>query len=216
MATLKAIATEICDSLDRPYDGMFLERVMVLVRYTTAKLLRESVKKYGADRQFTLRYKADIERVSDDDMMYIDEDTPVYRTTNKIFTAIRDNEPIPFTYVGSKDGFPFTYRNRALHNFASFLLLSGKGISYDVINNYLYIFNNSRVKEVHIEAIWENPIEIIKEIESGKYTDKYVEEEYSLPIPEDMIDRIKAILLSGELSITDDKDKVVATHIDNN
>jgi len=216
MATLKQIATEVCDSLDRPYDGMFLERVMALIRHTAAKLLRESIVRNGIDKQLTLRYVETITKVGTTDIMYVDEDHPVYRTANKIYTAIRDNDPIPFTFVGSKLGIPFTYRDRAAHCFASFLSLSGKGISYDIINNYIYLFGNIRIKEIQLEAVWEDPTSIVKEIESGKYTDKYIQDEYSLPIPEDMILTIKEMLLTRELVITDHKDKVVATHIDNN
>ena len=67
-----------------------------------------------------------------------------------------------------------------------------------------------------IDAVYENPELIIPAETGANYTAGIVyNDDMEFPISLDLIQSIKNRLLSGELSIIDDKDKVTPTHIDN-
>jgi len=57
--------------------------------------------------------------------------------------------------------------------------------------------------------------DVFSDTKEARLNDKIFTDDTELPIPEDLIQSIKLKLLSGELSIIDDKDKIAASHIDN-
>lgn len=216
MATLKQIADEIAGALDRPFDDMFKERLKAIIKNERAYLIREQAEKYGLDDAFRQRYTVALERVDKADGL-VDVNCDVLRTSNKIAKPIRLKRDAIFSYVGNAEG-TNAYRFTELSElkFRHFLFLLADHISYNYMNGYVYIYGNIKLKTVTLDAAFESP-ELVLPNETAEDISNGIEytEDMEFPLPIDMIQNIKARLLSGELSITDSKDKVPPSHIDN-
>jgi len=217
MATFNSIADEIAGALDRPFDEMFKQRVKQVMRNELARMIRQSINKNGIDKQLVQRYSVALEEVDRADTLY-ESGCTVMRTEDKIYKPVRFNSSEPFTYVGTND-IPFPYRHSVEHKrFAPFLSLTGKSVSYDYRNQYIYLYNGTRLKYLTIETVFEDMSSVAaldSEDAVANIRDTCMDD-MAIPIAGDLIQAAKERILSGELSITDDRDKIKPGHIDNN
>jgi hypothetical protein len=124
MASLKHIADQIADSLNRPFDDMLKERVKVLFRQELAVYIRQQINKYGIDSQFKTRYSITCIKVNPSDSS-LDESVPTgecYRSINKVANPVRYITDDPFTYVGDTNGkVPYNYTYLAVAEYNSLM-----------------------------------------------------------------------------------------------
>lgn len=219
MPTLRQVATQVAYDLNRPYDNILIKRLSDLILQEAAKFLRQSIERNGADKSLVLTY---IETLTVKDISVntsiIDANQNLLRTTNKIYNPIRTKGDSPFLYVGSIDfSKPIKYSPSNARLFDKYLPNVGCTPSYDYINQYLYFYNLQKMKYIAIRALFENPLDVFDSLLSGDTSDttNFCVEDHALPIPMDILNDIKKSLLAGELKVTDDKDKVEATHLDN-
>jgi hypothetical protein len=213
MATLKTYATQLIDALDRPFDEMFLRRVMDLIINERASLIRQELNKGDSSHYYTFPYNVELEIVNGitENIIY---GRNILRSINKIPTPIRINSPEPFVQVSGIGGPTLTFVAGATeYKFRENLDKVGNAIVYMWRNNRIYILNNLKLRNVIAVAAYENPYVYIDGYEEGSII---CDEDMEFPIPIDLIGNIKSKLLSGELSIIDDKDKVTPAHVDNN
>jgi hypothetical protein len=217
MTTYNKIADEIAGALSRPFDAMFKQRVKTVFKHELARMLRQSMDKHGLDRQLVQRYTAELQEVDEADTS-VKHDCIALRTVDKIYKPIRWNTVEAFTFVGMGN-IPFVYRHGVESvRFSPFLFLTGKSTSYDYRNEYIYVYGGKRFKNVTIESVFEDMAEIVA-IDTEEKLSKSrptCTDDMVIPVPGDLVQLVKERLLSGELSIIDDKDKVKPTHIDNN
>jgi hypothetical protein len=220
MATLRQIATQVAYDLNRPNDQILIARVSDLVIQECAMFLRRSIERNGKDKALTLYYiddliKVDVSAVPNK----IDVNQNVLRTENKVYVPLRIKSDNPFIYVGSVDyKKPIKFSPSYARLFDSFLPNVGYSPSYDYINGYIYLYNIKRMKYLAIGAIFENPEDVYRDLISydTSNTNDFCLKDVALPIPMDIINDIKKSILQGELSVTDNKDKVESTHLDLN
>lgn len=228
MPSLNQYAQQLADSLGRPYDAVLLERVKQLIVQERAVFLQRTMDKDGIDKEYRQTYYATLALVSLNEIEFITEpNVPfVYKTTNKIPKPIRWQNYTPFIYVGIEDG-SLSYRagNYYSKSLSRYLPLIGEAIMYDYIDGYLYVFPNydSHGEVIplstilRIDEVLQNPRFIRTGTESVvdiRENCIYFTDDMEFPMPIDMINALKLNL--KELFITDQKDLLEKTHIDNN
>jgi hypothetical protein len=236
MASLKLIADEISDALNRPFDDMLKERIKSIFRHELAAMIRQQVNKNGLSPHFKSRYSTVCKPVTKSDSSFDVSlfDNSTFRTINKVAQPIRYNTDDPFTYVGKINGItPFTYLSLSGLPYYNLLPIIQKEavepnetplqpITYDYRNGYIYIYFNPSLDEnitefhIMIEGVHSTYNFIADETKDSKNANIIYNDELEFPMPNDLIQLVKERLLKGELSIIDDKDKIKSEHLDNN
>lgn len=153
MATLRALAAQVCDALNRPYDHMMIERVKDMILQSRLTMLHRTINKYGVDGRYLQSYVADLQRINLSQGT-VQSPFTVLRTVNKIPSAIRYESDVPFNFVGSVDRtVSFSYIKLQSHRFINSLRYIGNAIKWDYKDNYLYLYNTTKPKQVLIELL---------------------------------------------------------------
>lgn len=201
MASLRQLATEYINALNKPFDNMLYERIKALLIHERAQEYRRSVAKNGIDEEFLQRYKIELQLVDISDAYGIDFEKKILRSKNKIANLVRYINDSPFTYVGTLNGsYPFIYMQP--YAIASIDNLEyAKGINaYTFRNQYIYVYSrNTSLEAIYVETIFAEPHKIDNSDSSNpnvQFTD-----DMEFLISEDLIQTIKSKLLSGELRI---------------
>ncbi len=201
--TLREIITAIIDGLDRPFDIMLYNRIRPMVLSEAAYLMRQQGFKYGLNKSYLVSYTLAL--VADGDRL---------KTVSQLPTPLRLDNGSIFYYVGSVSGkVPYMYATKTENIFMDDITEIGCAITYEFIDNYLYIDGTEHLK--NIKATSQYNVEYIDSLEKedgdNKFTDDMV-----LPVSEDLNNTIiNKIISSPAIRTTDAKDKVEAAHIDN-
>jgi len=225
MATLNSIADEITGALDRPFDAMFKERVKELFKHQLSLLLRQEINKRGVNDLFATSFTTNIIDVTDSNkvnLKYLSgiASDYVYRSESKVPIPIRYNTDDPFTYVGDKSGsVPYVYSKLGEIVYAGLLNINKEKQSrYTYQNQYLYLYNTNVVHiDVATTLLAISGVYPIGDVMSDEDTLNGItfQDDTTLIFPDDLIQQAKLWLMKGELTITDEKDKVKPTNIDN-
>lgn len=210
MATLNQIASEICDSLDRPYDWMFHARVKSLIKHERVTILKQTMDKHGASPLYIQEYNPTLILTESQKIKYGDK---LLRTQNTIPTPIRTNSDTPFVFVGNEDGVAYVYVSPTEgRRFRKYLPYVCDAISYTYLDGHIYLFNNKILKRLLVRAAYED-WNLNEDVDSGGGIPCTDDSEF--PLTGDLIQVVKQKLLTGELSVTDSKDEIPAEHKDN-
>ena len=193
MATLNTLAIQVASSFDRDSDFLFIERIKDLIISTRNLFVHRETDKYGINDRYIQPYLATLEKVNASVDPTIPSRYEILRTTNKIPAPIRFNSDVPFVFVGSLDrmiGFrnikPYAIRN------SRSLRLIGNAICYFYTNEYIYIWNNTKLERVLIEAIYER-LDVTKD--STDPTGLCYKDDMEFPLAGDMLnDVIKEVV----------------------
>lgn len=156
MATLNKLAYQVASSFDRGEDLLFLERVKDLIINTRNQFVHRETDKYGVNERYIQPYVAELELVNASVDSTITSRYQILKTVNKIPAPIRFNSDVPFVFVGSVDRtIPFRYIKPYIIKFTRYLKYIGNAICYFYTNEYIYIWNNTKLDRILIEAIYE-------------------------------------------------------------
>lgn len=213
--TIKEIANIIADGMDRPFDGLLIERIKRLIILTYNDLMREQIDKYRYDNSFRIFYKVtDLIQVSSTDT---DNNlgVTILRTRNKIPSPVRIKRPQPFYYVGSVDGTnAFVYTEYALLFSIKYLPLIATGVRYYYRDGYIYIYNNLLLEEIAIDSAFESLLINPSDEESGSGI--HITADMEFPAPLDVVSKIIEILPKRYFTAVDINNDVESGHKDNN
>ena len=193
MATLNTLAIQVASSFDRDSDFLFIERIKDLIIQTRNLFVHRETDKYGINDRYIQPYLATLEKVNASVDPTIPSRYEILRTTNKIPAPIRFNSDVPFVFVGSLDrmiGFrnikPYSIRN------SRNLRLIGNAICYFYTNEYIYIWNNTKLERILVEAIYER-LDVTKD--STDPTGLCYKDDMEFPLAGDMLnDVIKEVI----------------------
>jgi len=232
MATLNHIVTQLADALNRPNDSMFKARLKELVIQEFSLFVARSIDKYGIDKEFVYSYtitQFTLVNSQNNKLSYL-------YTTNKIPRPLRYKGDAPFVYVGLEHGYlAFSYRN--FNNRMNINLIPNVGNmpSYDFHNDRLRLWNapielvvpqfyygeqvGPQENELATNAtllVQQVPGDPRESSTPDVSSDFAFDGDKEFPISQDLVQQIKLSLLKGELSVTDSKDVIEASHKDNN
>lgn len=214
MPTLNQVKDFVADRLDRPFDDMLKAEVKFAFINEISLLMRRSIDANGLDKTYLATFNVELQLVTETDDTTFEGEHNILRSINKIPTPIRYKTPFPFVSVGTAtNDVVFGYSPAHESGFIKELPYIGQCTTYDYINQYLYIRGNNKYKKVRITAPYAN-FSLIADNSVGGNGITYADD-MELPYPEDLINAAILSLLQGVFSNLDAKDKIEATHLDN-
>lgn len=215
MASLRQLATEYINALNKPFDTMLYERVKALIIHERAQEIRRSVQKHGIDLEHLQRYKVKLIKTDASDSYGIDSGKIVLRSENKIAILVRIQNDSPFTYVGAvNNDYPYIFSPSYGIGALQSLEFVKRINAYDFRNGYIYVYStNPNIEYIHVEASFANP-QLIDNSDNHNPAIAY-NDDMEFLISEDMIQTIKIKLLSGELSVNVSDKEIDITDDDN-
>jgi len=197
MASLNQYGEEIIESVGLPFDIPLFTRAKDLFKQARAERIRQSIERNGVDEIFVQKYIAKLIKVDNIDDCQVQSGCLIMRTENKIPKPIRYKSDSPFIFVGSP-----TANKEYLHvkgftsKFVQHTRFVYKKITYEYIDEYLYLRGNKLIKRVRIDSPYESPELVMPDCNGGIcYTD-----DMEFPISADMANSIiKEIISTGIL-----------------
>jgi len=206
MQTLNKIAQNIADSLGKPFDVLLRERIKYTVKYYRAEFIRQDIERNGISSHFLQTFTTELVKADKADTCLVNVNCTILKTKNPIPSPVRVKGEL-FKYIGDA-GYKqaYTYRQLEELQYSEYNKYTSKVKSYDYKNDYIYVFNTTKVKYITIQAVFEFPEEVntVCSVTKECYTD-----DSKFPISSDMIRRITVGLLSSELRMLNISDKEV-------
>ena len=212
MASIAMMVSELAHSLGQPNNHVLRENLKLLVIQTRNECIRRSYENHGyVDKGLTQRFRVTLIEVNDGDITIPDEIKDyvaidkIKRTTEKVPRPIRLTNNLPFdrvSSVGYANNREFPYIKETTARFRNSVPGLCGTISYDYINEYLYLYPPRRgtleLNQIVIESAFEHPNEI--SLGNGEITtDNFIYDDNEYLIPEDMYGQIKDIIYKRDL-----------------
>lgn len=212
MASIAMMVSELAHSLGQPNNHVLRENLKLLIIQTRNECIRRSYENHGyVDKGLTQRFRVTLTEVNDGDITIPDEIKDyvaidkIKRTTEKIPRPIRLTNNLPFdrvSSVGYANNREFPYIKETTARFRNSVPGLCGAISYDYINEYLYLYPPRRgtleLNQIVIESAFEHPNEI--SLGNGEITtDNLIYDDNEYLIPEDMYGQIKDIIYKRDL-----------------
>ena len=212
MASIAMMVSELAHSLGQPNNHVLRENLKLLIIQTRNECIRRSYENHGyVDKGLTQRFRVTLTEVNDGDITIPDEIKDyvaidkIKRTTEKVPRPIRLTNNLPFdrvSSVGYANNREFPYIKETTARFRNSVPGLCGSISYDYINEYLYLYPPRRgtleLNQIVIESAFEHPNEI--SLGNGEITtDNLIYDDNEYLIPEDMYGQIKDIIYKRDL-----------------
>lgn len=212
MASIAMMVSELAHSLGQPNNHVLRENLKLLIIQTRNECIRRSYENHGyVDKGLTQRFRVTLIEVNDGDIIIPDEIKDyvaidkIKRTTEKVPRPIRLTNNLPFdrvSSVGYANNREFPYIKETTARFRNSVPGLCGAISYDYINEYLYLYPPRRgtleLNQIVIESAFEHPNEI--SLGNGEITtDNLIYDDNEYLIPEDMYGQIKDIIYKRDL-----------------
>lgn len=214
MATLNKLAYQVASSFDRDSDFLFIERIKDLIINTRNLFVHRETDKYGVNERYIQPYVAELTLVNASMDSTIDSRYELLRTTNKIPSPIRYQSDVPFVFVGSLDRM-IGFRNIKPYIMKSSrsLRLIGSAICYFYSNGYIYIWNNTKLESILVEAIYED-LDVTQNITDT--TGLCYKDDMEFPLAGDMLNNVIKEVINIIRATQDQADKNPVTTRDIN
>ena len=212
MSSLAQLTSEILHGVGQPNNRTLRERVRNAIIHTRNELIRRSYENHSyVDKIHTQRFRVSLITVNDGDIELPEgyEEVSlnkIKRTLDKVPRPIRLTNNLPFdrvSSVGYKTNREFPYIKETTTRFKGSVPGLCGAISYDYINEYLYLFPASKdrivpVDAVVIESAFEHPNQILG-INGDLTFENHLYDDNEWLLSEDMIGQIKEIIYKREL-----------------
>lgn len=218
--TLNKIAYDIADSLDKPFDVRFVERIKFAVLYWRAELIRRDSEKNNISKEFLNKFVTDLVDVDIADNCAIDVGCKVKRTRYKIPRPIRQKDVDSlFAFVGSADGKKsFSMVDMELLDLYKHSKYTNKEPRFDYTNGYIYLYDmssesyRSKIKYIRIHGVFFDPRSISDVLCDGS---PCWSDDDELPIGSDMIRTITEGIIQGKLRLPNPDEEEIKINDDN-
>ena len=212
MASIAQLVSEMAHAVRQPNNKALRENLKLLIIQTRNECIRRSYENHGyVDKGLTQRFRVTLIEVNDGDITIPDEIKDyvaidkIKRTTEKVPRPISLTNNLPFdrvSSVGYANNREFPYIKETTARFRNSVPGLCGAISYDYINEYLYLYPPRRgtleLNQIVIESAFEHPNEI--SLGNGEITtDNLIYDDNEYLIPEDMYGQIKDIIYKRDL-----------------
>ena len=206
------MVSELAHSLGQPNNHALRENLKLLVIQTRNEVIRRSYENHGyVDKGLTQRFRVTLTDVNDGDIVLPDSIKDfvaidkIKRTTEKVPRPVRLTNNLLFdrvSSVGYATNREFPYIKETTARFRNSVPGLCGAISYDYINEYIYLYparrRNLDINQIVIESSFEHPNEI--SLGNGEITsDNLIYDDNEYLIPEDMYGQIKDIIYKRDL-----------------
>lgn len=202
MNTLKEIVYKILSPLNLEHNTEAYNRVSSLVHDYRAKLIRQKYNQNDITTDWNLDINVPVTRVKGHSICE-DIGCTVVRTENKIPSPIFKTRRNGYVFVGSAD---FTHSYTFIDYSQVERALRAKWIGanevfYSIRENYIYVYNADTITSIGISDPFSNPTIAFECCEP-----KFNEEDQYYPLPINMIDTVKGLIISQDLGLDRRKD----------
>ena len=213
MASIAMMVSELAHSLGQPNNHALRENLKLLVIQTRNECIRRSYENHSyVDKGLTQRFRVTLTDVNDGDIVlpdsikdYVNIDK-IKRTTEKVPRPVRLTNNLPFdrvSTVGYKTNREIPFIKETVARFRGSLPGMCGAISYDYINDYIYLYPASNNKALNlgaivIESAFEHPNQIILENGDANELDVALDDNEWI-LSEDMVGQIKEIIYKRDL-----------------
>lgn len=209
MASIAQLVSEFAHSLGQPNNQALRNNIKSLIIHTRAEVIRRSYENHNyIDKGLTQRYRVSLISVNDGDIELPDGVSvdKIKRTKQKVQRPVRLTNNLPFdrvSTVGYKTNREIPFIKETVARFRGSLPGMCGAISYDYINDYIYIYPASNNKALNlgaivIESAFEHPNQII--LENGDVDELDVAlDDNEWILSEDMVGQIKEIIYKRDL-----------------
>lgn len=209
MASIAQLVSEFAHSLGQPNNQALRNNIKSLIIHTRAEVIRRSYENHNyIDKGLTQRYRVSLISVNDGDIELPDGVTvdKIKRTKQKVQRPVRLTNNLPFdrvSTVGYKTNREIPFIKETVARFRGSLPGMCGAISYDYINDYIYLYPASNNKAltlgaIVIESAFEHPNQIL--LDNGDYDELDVAlDDNEWVLSEDMVGQIKEIIYKRDL-----------------
>ena len=209
MASIAQLVSEFAHSLGQPNNQALRNNIKSLIIHTRAEVIRRSYENHNyIDKGLTQRYRVSLISVNDGDIELPDGVSvdKIKRTKQKVQRPVRLTNNLPFdrvSTVGYKTNREIPFIKETVARFRGSLPGMCGAISYDYINDYIYIYPASNNKALNlgaivIESAFEHPNQII--LENGDVNELDVAlDDNEWILSEDIVGQIKEIIYKRDL-----------------
>ena len=209
MASITQLVSEFAHSLGQPNNQALRNNIKSLIIHTRAEVIRRSYENHNyIDKGLTQRYRVSLISVNDGDIELPDGVSvdKIKRTKQKVQRPVRLTNNLPFdrvSTVGYKTNREIPFIKETVARFRGSLPGMCGAISYDYINDYIYIYPASNNKALNlgaivIESAFEHPNQIILENGDANELDVALDDNEWI-LSEDMVGQIKEIIYKRDL-----------------
>lgn len=209
MASIAQLVSEFAHSLGQPNNQALRNNIKSLIIHTRAEVIRRSYENHNyIDKGLTQRYRVSLISVNDGDIELPDGVSvdKIKRTAQKVKRPVRLTNNLPFdrvSTVGYKTNREIPFIKETVARFRGSLPGMCGAISYDYINDYIYIYPASNNKALNlgaivIESAFEHPNQIILENGDANELDVALDDNEWI-LSEDMVGQIKEIIYKRDL-----------------
>ena len=209
MASIAQLVSEFAHSLGQPNNQALRNNIKSLIIHTRAEVIRRSYENHNyIDKGLTQRYRVSLISVNDGDIELPDGVSvdKIKRTKQKVQRPIRLTNNLPFergSTVGYNTNREIPLIKETVARFRGSLPGMCGAISYDYINDYIYIYPASNNKALNlgaivIESAFEHPNQIILENGDANELDVALDDNEWI-LSEDMVGQIKEIIYKRDL-----------------
>ena len=209
MASIAQLVSEFAHSLGQPNNQALRNNIKSLIIHTRAEVIRRSYENHNyIDKGLTQRYRVSLISVNDGDIELPDGVSvdKIKRTKQKVQRPVRLTNNLPFdrvSTVGYKTNREIPFIKETVARFRGSLPGMCGAISYDYINDYIYIYPASNTKVLNlgaivIESAFEHPNQIILENGDANELDVALDDNEWI-LSEDMVGQIKEIIYKRDL-----------------
>jgi hypothetical protein len=196
--TLNQIAERIAYDKGQPFNIMLKEHIKLSVNYWRAIIMRRDVATNGMSDMFLQRFYIDLKKVDKADACNFDLDcVRILRSVNTIPRPIRLKNDTIFKFVGTVEGKPFSQVEYEEVPYTCYNRYTSKEIRFAYINDYLYIFNNTKLKKMALQYA----VEVPSLINNSCTTDTCYTDDTEYPCPLDIVQQIITGIMSGEYKL---------------
>ena len=209
MASIAQLVSEFAHSLGQPNNQALRNNIKSLIIHTRAEVIRRSYENHNyIDKGLTQRYRVSLISVNDGDIELPDGVSvdKIKRTKQKVQRPVRLTNNLPFdrvSTVGYKTNREIPFIKETVARFRGSLPGMCGAISYDYINDYIYIYPASNNKALNlgaivIESAFEHPNQITLENDDANELDVALDDNEWI-LSEDMVGQIKEIIYKRDL-----------------
>lgn len=206
MATINQLVSEIAHSLQQPNSVPVRRAIKLAIIHARNELIRKGFNNHHiTDKVIQQRFKVELIDVPDGDLANTANLglITIKRTKNKVPRPTRLDHNLPFHSVrtaGVKNPIEIPFVKEASSKFYKHLPGMCHGVTYDYINEYVYINTTSEsvissIGSIIIESVFEYPHLIETETKDGVLDIDLVSDNDEFLLPEDMIGDIKKLVL---------------------
>ena len=206
MATINQLVSEIAHSLQQPNSVPVRRAIKLAIIHARNELIRKGFNNHHiTDKIIQQKFKVELIDVPDGDLASTANLglITIKRTKNKVPRPTRLDHNLPFHSVrtaGVQNPIEIPFVKEASSKFYKHLPGMCHGVTYDYINEYVYINTTSEsvisaIGSIIIESVFEYPHLIETETKDGVLDIDLVSDDDEFLLPEDMIGDIKKLVL---------------------